>query len=167
MAPQEIYLRWAAGRSLLQDPYRHQRCSASRIYGLSFYATAPQHKPHLVPKQRPGVPNQIAAVPKQKLAPPKLNPFIPSVARKQNNYVPPNSPKAHENLSPNTTRHVPVSPEYKPLVQRRSREAPLGSVTAPKLKPESKSKGSVFIPRIRIAVGVIFVGSLLYSMVPL
>ena len=60
-----------------------------------------------------------------------------------------------------------------PLVQRRQKPLPLpipGLTTGPssksKYEPEQKSSG-IYAPRVRLAVGVILIGSIIYSMVAL
>lgn len=147
MASSEICLRWVAVRPLFQNPYRHRIPSADRIYGLRLYATSPQPKSGLVPRQRQSIPNQNPAGPKHNRPPPKLNPFVSSNAPNHNNYVAPNPTKS------------------KPLVQLKPGGGSFGPIAAPTPRSESKSKGRVYLPRTRVVIGVLLVGSILYSMV--
>lgn len=174
MAPAEISLPWIAGRMSFQNPYRHQRCSAARIYGLRLYATAPQYGPGLLPKQKPGTPNQNSAVRKPKPPPLNLNRFISPTVPEKDKTISPNTTKENKYVSPNTSKKSLTPPKYKSLVQRRSRGTLFDEpITAP--KPPSafesktrglKSKARIHLPRVRIVIGVLFVGSLIYSMVP-
>lgn len=150
MAPSEFCLQRVATRTFFQNPYRLQICSAARINTSRFYATAPRPQ-GLVPRQKLRIPYQNADAPKQSPAPPKENPLISSNPPKQNKYV-----------APNATKQVPALPGNKPLVQRKSTHY---EPIAPMPQSESKSKGPVYMPRARIVIGVLLVGSILYSMV--
>lgn len=143
MAPSEICLRWVAVRPLFQNPYRH-RIPSDRIYCLRCYATSPQSKSGPVPRKRLVISKQNAAVPKHNPSPPKLNPFVSSNANK---YV-----------SPNATK-------YNPLVQQKPGRGSSGPIAAPKSQSESQSKSRVYLPRTRVVIGVLLVGSIIYSMV--
>lgn len=151
MALSEFCLRPAAARTFFQNPYRRQICSAARMNTSRFYATAPR-PPGLVPRQKLRIPIQNADAPKKTPAPPKENPLISSNPPKQNKYV-----------APNATKQVPKLPENNPLVHRKSTHHE--PIVAPKHQSESKSKGRVYIPRARIVIGVLLIGSILYSMV--
>lgn len=147
-------LRWFAARPLCQNPYRHQTCSAARIYGLRLYATAPRGKPAFIPKQKQRVPIQNAAVSKQKPAPPKLNPSISSSAPDQNGHV-----------ALDTAKQVPRSQIYQPLIRPKPKYAWSGPDSTPRSEDEPKLKRSVYIPRMRVALGIFFVSLIAYSMV--
>ncbi len=71
----------------------------------------------------------------------------------------PAAPKPSPVASMNTLKHIP-------LVQLKPRELLQGQITAFKAKPEPEQKTSgVFAPRVRVTIGVILIGSILYSMV--
>lgn len=169
MAPAEICLRWIAGRRSFQNPYRHQRCSAARIYGLRLYATARQYGPDFLPKQKPGTSNQNPAVPKPKPPPLKPNRFISPNAPRKDKHISPNTSKENKYVLPNTRIESRPPPKYKSLVQRRSRGTLFDEpITAPEPPSAFKSKARIYrpyLPRVRIAIGVLLVGSLIYSMV--
>lgn len=165
MAPAEICLPWIAGRRSFQNPYRHHRCSAARIYGLRLYATAPQYGPGFLPKQKPGTSNQNPAVPNQNPPPLKLNRFISPNAPK-NKHISPNTLKENKYVSSNTRIESIPPPKHKSLVQRRSRGTLFDEpITAPEPPSAFKTKARLNLPRVRIVFGVLLIGSLIYSMV--
>ena len=146
MAPTELCLRWITSRPMLQNAYQCQRpLLTTRVYGIKLYSKAS--------KKNSVLSKQIPTAPKHQLSIPNYNPSLlksPSVTPT----TPRLSPKSDSGFS-----------KRQPLVQRKLRDPSLES------NIESKSaepkKITVFAPRLRIALGVVLVGTILYSMVDL
>lgn len=138
-----LCMRWVAstGAPFLQRTYRNQTHPICAKYGLRPKSTASSRQKQKQKQQA----QQVPAVLSQK----------------------PLAPKQSSIVSTNTSKETP-------LVQRKA-QTPLplpipGHTTGPSSKQEyeHEPKGSgVYAPRVRLTVGVILIGSIIYSMVTL
>lgn len=136
-------MRWVAstGAPFLQRTCRNQTHPIFAKYGLRPKSTSSSRQKQKQKQQT----QQKPAVPSQK----------------------PHAPKQSPTFSTNASKETP-------LVQRKPQTQLLlpipghttGSSSKQEYEPEPKSSG-VYAPRVRLAVGVILVGSIIYSMVTL
>lgn len=154
MVPTELCLRYIA-RPILQNAYQGQSpFHLTSTYGIRLHAKVPKKKPPFkktlaAPKHVPSAKSQPPGVAKQTLK--NQPPGIPNQTAIKST-APKFVPKPDSGLS-----------KYRNLVKPKTRDlsSDLNSVS----KAAELKKSRIAVPRLRLTIGVIFIGSIIYSMV--